>query len=295
MDIRVRKMNSSIHIIHVKGEMDMYNSHELKQQVLKMIENGVKGFILDLGDLQYIDSSGISVLIFIYSTLQKNKLRLWFVNVHGSVERVIELTKLNQFFPIAGTLDDLLGQFRKTSVVTEKQQKQEKTSPGIKVNSDSKLFDKTGMSAVEFPSDYQKIRYYTSLIVQKAPAEIKEVNILEQQISEIIKNAIKHGNKKDKSKKVKVLFSFSKNHAHLIVSDKGKGFQQIDEWNRFYRKRSECFTKRDFEEMQKYLTFRTPNSDEQDGGNALFAAVEYWNEGVVFNDRRNSVALRRSF
>ena len=49
------------------------------------------------------------------------------------------------------------------------------------------LFDKTNMLKKEFPSDFRQIRYFTLLIVQSAPTEIKELNLLEQQISEVIK------------------------------------------------------------------------------------------------------------
>ena len=65
----------------------------------------------------------------------------------------------------------------------------------LKVDEKSPLFDKTGMLYKEFPSDFRQIRYFTLLIVQSAPLEIKGINLLEQQISEIIKNAIKHGNR----------------------------------------------------------------------------------------------------
>jgi hypothetical protein len=93
----------------------------------------------------------------------------------------------------------------------------------------------------------------------------------------------------------KIWFSFDRDHAHLIVEDEGEGFQQIDEWNRFYNKKQEAFERQDFEEMLQYATFRTPDSTESDGGNALFAAVEYWNDGVVFNSKGNAVAVRRRF
>ena len=55
----------------------------------------------------------------------------------------------------------------------------------IRVDENSALFDKTGMLYKEFPSDYRQIRYFTLLIVQSAPLEIKEINLLEQQISEV--------------------------------------------------------------------------------------------------------------
>ncbi len=67
----------------------------------------------------------------------------------------------------------------------------------IIVDESNKLFDKKGMFHKNFVSDFRQIRYFTLLVVQKAPPEIKEINLLEQQISEIIKNAVKHGNHND--------------------------------------------------------------------------------------------------
>lgn len=157
------------------------------------------------------------------------------------------------------------------------------------------LFDKTGMFYKEFPSDYRQIRYFTLVIVQKAPPEIKEINLLEQQISEIIKNAVKHGNRNDPAKKVRVWYSFSTQHAHLIVQDEGEGFQDLEKWNEFNRKRMEAFLAQNFEELGRYVSWRTARSDDNDGGNALFAALEYWNEGVVFNSARNAVAVKKTF
>ena len=63
----------------------------------------------------------------------------------------------------------------------------------LKVNGRDPLFDKTDMIYKEFPSDFRQIRFFTLLIVQAAPPEIKGVNLLEQQISEVIKNAVKQG------------------------------------------------------------------------------------------------------
>jgi len=165
----------------------------------------------------------------------------------------------------------------------------------IKIDNKSKLFDTTGMFYKEFPSDYRQIRYFTLLIVQKAPPEIKEINLLEQQISEIIKNAVKHGNKNNPEKKVQVWYSFSKTHAHLIVKDQGEGFKGVEEWNDFNRKRIECFQEHNFEELGNYVSFRTEKSDENDGGNALFAAIEYWDGGVVFSEKRNCIAVLKRF
>jgi serine/threonine-protein kinase RsbW len=165
----------------------------------------------------------------------------------------------------------------------------------IRSDENNPLFDKTNMFYKEFPSDYRQIRYFTLLIVQSAPLEIKEINLLEQQISEIIKNAVKHGNKCNPDKKVRVWYSFSPTHAHLVVQDEGDGFKDLEKWNEFNRKRLELLAQSDFEKLSDYVSFRTQKSDENDGGNALFAALEYWNGGFVYNSKRNGVAMLKKF
>ena len=171
----------------------------------------------------------------------------------------------------------------------------EETLKLLRSDDNDPLFDKTNMLKKEFPSDFRQIRYFTLLIVQAAPAEIKDVNLLEQQISEVIKNAVKHGNQCDVNKKVTVWYSFSPTHAHIIVQDEGEGFQDLEKWNEFNKKRLECLHNNDFMELSNYVSFRTKESDSQDGGNALFAALEYWNGGFVYNGKRNAVAMLKKY
>lgn len=160
---------------------------------------------------------------------------------------------------------------------------------------DHRLFSKKDLFFKKFPSDYRQVRYFALLLVQKAPPEIKEINLLEQQICELLKNAIKHGNKNRSDKQVSVWYNFSPEHAHIIVEDEGEGFQNLEEWNEFNRRRLECLHSGDFEALADYVSYRTPESDDDDGGNALFAALEYWNGGIVFNAKRNSVAVYKKF
>jgi hypothetical protein len=167
--------------------------------------------------------------------------------------------------------------------------------PEIKVDSLSPLHDKKGLKYKEFSSNYKQIRFYTRRLIRSAPSVIREFNLLEQQISEIIKNAIKHGNKNDSTKKVRVWYKFNTRAVHLIVEDEGNGFRDLEKWNVFNRKRLECIENGNFDALGNYLSFRSAESDNYDGGNALFAALEYWNAGVVFNEKRNGVAVKREF
>ena len=93
MELKIRK-NGDVYIIDVTGEMDLYNSYKLKELVMKMLEKNVKNFVINLEQVDYIDSSGIGALIYICSTIKKMNLNLAIANIHGSVKKVIELTKL---------------------------------------------------------------------------------------------------------------------------------------------------------------------------------------------------------
>ena len=107
MELKIRKHGETF-IIDVDGEMDLYNSYKLKELVMKMLEKKVEKFIVNLEKVEYIDSSGIGALIYVCSTIKKLNLGFMITNVHGSVKKVIELTKLMGYFPIAGSIDEAI-------------------------------------------------------------------------------------------------------------------------------------------------------------------------------------------
>jgi len=278
--------------------MDLYTASELKNQFQSYYSQGLTNFIIDFENLTYIDSTGVGTIISIYTTLRKQEGKLFISGIRGAVKKVIEFTKLTGFLPLVSDLAEA-----KERLSISEQKKEPAPSEGesdinyigIQQNSEHHLLKTKGMYHKDFNLDLKKVRYLSQIIVQKAPKEIREINLLEQQISEIIKNAVRHGNKNNPNKKVKIWFSFSTNHAHLIVEDEGEGFGNIDEWNDFFRRKQEAFERQDFDEMLKYVSYRTAESTEEDGGNALFAAVEFWNKGVVFNDKGNAVAVKRIY
>ena len=116
MEIKLKKY-SSTYIIEVVGDMDLYSAFELKNVVTKMLAKDIKNYVVDLAKVDYIDSSGIGVLIHIYSNIKKLNRNLKIANVHGSVEKVIKLTKLSQYFPIVGSVKEALLQIEQIKKV----------------------------------------------------------------------------------------------------------------------------------------------------------------------------------
>jgi anti-sigma B factor antagonist len=108
MELKVRRMEST-YIIDAQGDMDLYNSTELRRVFMKMLEKKVERLVLNFEAVEYIDSSGIGTLIFICSTSKKANIKLAITQVRGAVKKAMQLTKLMSYFPItedlAGALD----------------------------------------------------------------------------------------------------------------------------------------------------------------------------------------------
>lgn len=162
------------------------------------------------------------------------------------------------------------------------------------VDERNELFDAQGMKFVEFSSDFGRVREYAAKILEGCPEAFREGNLLEQQLSEIIKNGIKHGNHGDTSRKLRVWYDLRK-RARFIVQDEGDGFAGLDAWNEFYRKRQTALFEQDFDTFLALASYRGPQSDDTDGGNSLIAALEYWNGGMIYNAARNKVGVVRWF
>ena len=162
------------------------------------------------------------------------------------------------------------------------------------VDDRNELFDAQGMRYAAFTSDFSRIREYTARILADCPEAFKEGNLLEQQLSEIIKNGIKHGNRGTPAKRLRVWYDLRK-RVRFIVEDEGEGFAELDSWNEFFRKRQTALFEEDFDSFLALASYRGPRSDEDDGGNSLIAALEYWNGGMIFNGAKNKVGVVRWF
>lgn len=157
------------------------------------------------------------------------------------------------------------------------------------------VWDTAGMHYREFESDISRIREYAQEILDSTDLINKDDVLLSLQISEFIKNAIRHGNKNDLTKNVRVWYNINNDFIKLIIEDSGPGFRRLEEWNRFNRQRLQYIEKNDLKNLMKFSSFRADDAVENDGGNFLFSALEYWDSGVIFNTKRNRIYLMKYF
>ncbi len=166
----------------------------------------------------------------------------------------------------------------------------------IKIVSDTdEIWDVKDMKYIEFNSDITKLREYTNELLQNEKTDYVNDMIFRLQVSEFIKNGIRHGNKLQKEKKVKVWYKLTQDYTKFIFEDEGDGFKNVAKWNEFNKKRLEYLMKQDITNALKYAVFRTEESIENDGGNFLFSAMEYWDSGLILNTKKNKIYVMRYF
>ena len=111
MQVNTRLVNN-VAIIDILGEIDLYNSPKIKDALMEKVKDGYKNIIINLGDVTYIDSSGIGTLIFCRTFLNQNNGVLRIIKIKDSVKRIFELTKLNSFFTIFEDEGDAINSFK---------------------------------------------------------------------------------------------------------------------------------------------------------------------------------------
>lgn len=159
------------------------------------------------------------------------------------------------------------------------------------VDENSLLFDTAGMKHYTFPSDISRMRDFAMEVLENLPQRYQALSfLLEYNVSELIKNAIRHGNNCDLSKQIFVHSEITSQYFRVIVTQQGRGFINLEDWNSYYRQRLQAFEICDVDKMIELACYASENSNEQDGGNALIAALDFWDSGLVFNHNRKSVS-----
>ena len=84
-----------VSIVHLDGEIDMDVTEKAKEIIMPLIE-AKKEVHLNLKEVQYMDSSGISVLIESHQKALEKGTKLIVKDVSKSVLKVIMMAKLEQ-------------------------------------------------------------------------------------------------------------------------------------------------------------------------------------------------------
>ncbi len=94
-------------VIALSGEVDMYYSPQARKQILRALKHK-QPVLVDLSDVQYIDSSGVASLVEGYQLARTDDLEFALVGVSEAAMRVLQLARLDKVFPIYGSVSERL-------------------------------------------------------------------------------------------------------------------------------------------------------------------------------------------
>lgn len=108
MQIEINELEEGILEFRLCDDLTASNANEFKDVVQEKIDdqNSAEAYLLNFLDVQFLDSSGISALIFLHRKIVKASKKLAIVYDNDVVEEVFVLTKLNKIFNLYKDFDE---------------------------------------------------------------------------------------------------------------------------------------------------------------------------------------------
>ena len=92
-------------VLQVGGEVDVATAPRLREQLIKLVNDQRFRVVVDLGGVDFIDSTGLGVLIGALKRVRTHGGDLALVCTERRILKVFEITGLNQVFAIHETVD----------------------------------------------------------------------------------------------------------------------------------------------------------------------------------------------
>jgi anti-sigma B factor antagonist len=90
-------------VLDISGRITLGEGNVMLREIVReLADKGNKKIVLNLGEVQYIDSSGIGELVKTHTTIRNQGGQLRLVNLNKRVNDLLQLTKLSAVFDIEG-------------------------------------------------------------------------------------------------------------------------------------------------------------------------------------------------
>lgn len=102
------KESGTVNVLVLRGRLDLASGSALKEQVKDQFEKGKTQIHLNLGEVEFINSSGLGALVSIMKETRLRKGRLTLSNLASYVQEIFEITQLSHIFEIFQTEEEAL-------------------------------------------------------------------------------------------------------------------------------------------------------------------------------------------
>ena len=87
--------------------LDAHVAQAFKQALTVSVHDGSKNIVLDLSEVEFMDSSGLGAIIF-FKQFVGNGAKIVLASVHPGVEAILKLTHLDKVFRMIDQPDQVL-------------------------------------------------------------------------------------------------------------------------------------------------------------------------------------------
>ena len=87
-------------VLAVKGEVDVYTAPRLREKLVELVSEGKHQIIVDLEGVDFLDSTGLGVLVGGLKRLRSHEGDLVLVCTQPRILKVFEITGLTKVFAI---------------------------------------------------------------------------------------------------------------------------------------------------------------------------------------------------
>lgn len=111
MDAMIEAKQDGRAVIRLTGRLDFLSSGEARQRFVDAVKLGQRALVVDLGEVQFIDSSGLGALIGGLKAARQAGGDLRIARAGEQARTVLALTSLDRVFRIYDSVDEALAAF----------------------------------------------------------------------------------------------------------------------------------------------------------------------------------------
>jgi anti-sigma B factor antagonist len=87
-------------VVSVGGEIDVYTAPKLREQIVQLVEEGRYHLVVDMEDVEFLDSTGLGVLVGGLKRVRAHDGSLRLVCTQERILKIFRITGLTKVFPI---------------------------------------------------------------------------------------------------------------------------------------------------------------------------------------------------
>src|SRR6202050_5153398 len=112
MSLEIRETDrEGIAILALKGRLTVGEASSIREKVNELLAKDKKNVIFDLGQVDYIDSTGLGSMVICYTTIKKAGGALKLLNLNKRNIELLLLTKLHTIFEVFSDEQDAVNSF----------------------------------------------------------------------------------------------------------------------------------------------------------------------------------------